>query len=437
MNASHTDEEVPQGNLLFPIFLKLEQLNVLIVGGGKVGLEKLTAILKNSPSTQITLVATVLSPEVRALVTEYPNVEVRERPYQSEDLNGHDLVIAATNDRLVSEQIKREAKEKKILANVADTPDLCDFYLGSIVKKGDLKIAISTNGKSPTLAKRMREFFEGSLPDDTQALLDNLRGIRSRIQGDFNEKLTMLNELTSSFIAEQEETTKTQARQVINFHPDRIAELNRKYEPLTPAERILELYKDFPADKVLFTSSFAANSIYLLHLFATLTESRQPVHFIDTTYHFKETLAYKRRLTQLYNLKVVDVKPDLWKNKFTREYELWRRDADLCCKVNKTEPMDAVSQEYEVWVSGLMRSQNDHRKALKVFEEKNGMIRFYPILDVTDEQRDNYIEQNHLPLHPLLYDGYGSIGCTHCTVRGQGREGRWAGLDKTECGLHI
>jgi phosphoadenosine phosphosulfate reductase len=437
MNALETTAEPTQGNLLFPIFLKLEQLNVLIVGGGKIGLEKLTAILKNSPSTPVTLVSTTISPEVRVLAGKYPTVRLRERPYRTEDLNGQDLVIAATNDRMVSEQIKREAREKKILANVADTPDLCDFYLGSIVKKGDLKIAISTNGKSPTLAKRMREFFEGSLPDDTQALLDNLREIRSRIQGDFNEKLTMLNELTSSFISQQEETLKNTSRQVINFNPDRIAELNRKYAPLTPAGRILELYKDFDADKVLFTSSFAANSIYLLHLFATLTESRQPVHFIDTTYHFKETLAYKKRLTQLFNLNVVDVKPDVWKNKFTREYELWRRDADLCCKVNKTEPMDAASQVYDVWVSGLMRSQNDHRKALQVFEEKNGLIRFYPILDVSEQERDAYIEQNHLPLHPLLYDGYGSIGCTHCTVRGQGREGRWAGLDKTECGLHI
>ena len=357
-------------------------------------------------------------------------------PTRSDDLTGHDLVIAATNDRLISEQIKRRSPGEKVLANVADTPDLCDFYLGSIVKKGDLKIAISTNGKSPTLAKRMREFFESSIPEDTQELLDNLKNIRSQIQGDFTEKLTMLNELTSSFIAEQEEKT-TNARQVINFHPDRIEQLNKKYEPLTPEERIRELYKDFDADKVLFTSSFAANSIYLLHLFATQTESRQPVHFIDTTYHFKETLAYKRRLTQLYNLNVVDVKPDVWKNKFTREYEMWSRDADLCCKVNKTEPMDAVSQQYEVWVSGLMRNQNDHRKGLHVFEEKNGMIRFYPIIDATEEQRDQYIEKNHLPLHPLLYDGYGSIGCTHCTVKGQGREGRWSGLGKTECGLHI
>jgi phosphoadenosine phosphosulfate reductase len=263
-------------------------------------------------------------------------------------------------------------------------------------------------------------------------------------QDDFTKKLTMLHELTSSGITQQGNTgtdalpgVSTKPRQVINFHPDRIAALNRKYAPLTPQERIQELYRDFPADKVLFTSSFVANSIFLLHLFATLTESRQPVHFMDTTYHFKETLAYKQRLTKLYNLKVVDVKPDVWKNKFTREYELWTRDADLCCKVNKTEPMDAVAEQYEVWVSGLMRSQNDHRKNLPIFEEKNGMIRFYPILDVSEDERDNYIETNTLPLHPLLYDGYGSIGCTHCTIHGQGREGRWAGLGKTECGLHI
>ncbi len=189
-----------EGNLLFPVFLKLEELNLLIVGGGNVGHEKLSAVLRNSPAAPVTLVSREINQEVRELAAQHPNVELIERPFAAEDLNGRDIVIAATDDRALHERIRAEAKVRKVLINVADTPALCDFYLGSVVKKGDLKIAISTNGKSPTLAKRMREFLEASLPDSTQELLDNLSSIRARIEGDFQAKLKALNEVTSGFL---------------------------------------------------------------------------------------------------------------------------------------------------------------------------------------------------------------------------------------------
>jgi len=185
-----------EGNLLFPVFLKLEELHLLIVGGGNVGHEKLSAVLRNSPATPVIVVATWFSDETRELAASYPNVRLVEKAFEPADLDGHDIVIAATGIRELSEQIKTEAKKRKILANVADTPDLCDFYLGSVVKKGDLKIAVSTNGKSPTLAKRIREYLEESLPDSTQHLLDNLQHIRNQIKGDFQAKLQALNELT-------------------------------------------------------------------------------------------------------------------------------------------------------------------------------------------------------------------------------------------------
>ncbi len=185
-----------EGNLLFPIFLKLEQMHLLIVGGGNVGHEKLSAVLRNSPATPVTIVATWFSDETKELSANYPNVQLIEKPFEPTDLDGKDLVIAATGIRALSEQLIAEAHQRKILANVADTPDLCDFYLGSIVKKGDLKIAISTNGKSPTLAKRIREYLEEALPDTTQQLLDNLQQIRNQIKGDFQTKLQALNELT-------------------------------------------------------------------------------------------------------------------------------------------------------------------------------------------------------------------------------------------------
>jgi precorrin-2 dehydrogenase/sirohydrochlorin ferrochelatase len=192
-----------EGNLLFPVFLKLEELHLLIVGGGFIGMEKLSAVLKNSPATKVVLVGTIISDEIKQLADQYPNVILVERPFQETDLDGKDIVIAATSDRSLNALVKQEAKKRKVLANIADTPDLCDFYLGSVVKKGDLKIAISTNGKSPTLAKRMRQFFEEHLPDSTQALLDNLTSIRNQIGGAFKDKVNRLNEITSSFLSEK------------------------------------------------------------------------------------------------------------------------------------------------------------------------------------------------------------------------------------------
>jgi phosphoadenosine phosphosulfate reductase len=216
-----------------------------------------------------------------------------------------------------------------------------------------------------------------------------------------------------------------------------IDQLNRKYEPLTAEERIQELYTDFSAEEVLLTSSFAANSAFFLHLFHTITAGNQIIHFIDTTYHFPETLEYKKKLTELYQLKVVDVLPEVWKNEFTTNDQTWKTDPDLCCSVNKVEPLSEVSKNFKVWASGLMRSQNDYRKDLKIFEMKGGILRFYPILEITPDERNAYIENHQLPFHPLVIEGYNSIGCKHCTVKGASREGRWVGLAKTECGLHI
>ncbi|WP_319805302.1 TSUP family transporter [Hymenobacter latericus] len=184
-------------NNLFPVFLKLEQLRVLLVGGGAVGLEKLTAMLRNSPATAVTVVGETLLPEIRHLAAQHPKVQLHERAYQLTDLIGHDLVLIATNDRALNSQIKQEAAGHGLLANVADTPEECDFYLGSIVQKGDLKIAISTNGKSPTVAKRLREVLTEVLPDELHDVLQRMGLIRSRLAGDFAEKVKSLNAVTA------------------------------------------------------------------------------------------------------------------------------------------------------------------------------------------------------------------------------------------------
>ena len=203
-------------NYLFPVFFKLEHLHVLIVGGGNIGLEKITAVLNNSPNTKVTLVARKVLPEIKAFQEKSEKLSILERAFEISDLDEKDLVIAATGDRAISELIRAEATKRKILINVADTPDLCDFYLGSIVQKGDLKIAISTNGKSPTLAKRLKEVFNEALPDDTQKSIDNLNKFRNQLKGDFTNKVKELNKATA-ILVEQKENVKKQFNKRILF----------------------------------------------------------------------------------------------------------------------------------------------------------------------------------------------------------------------------
>ena len=186
-------------NTLYPIFLKTENFNILIVGGGFVGTEKLSFILKNSPNANITVVAKEISDEIKSMVNGQLSIVLTEKPFEKSDLENKQLAIAATADKELNKAIYRAAKEKNILVNVADTPELCDFYLGSIVTKGDLKIAISTNGKSPTLSKRIREFFEDILPENINDLILNLNDYRKTLKGNFEEKVDALNEITKSF----------------------------------------------------------------------------------------------------------------------------------------------------------------------------------------------------------------------------------------------
>jgi len=188
-------------NELYPVFLKVHEFETLLVGGGNVGVEKLTFLLKSSPNAKVTVVAKFFLDELVDLASNHPSVTLMERSFEERDLNGKQMLILATDNPSLHEKVKFIAKERGILTNVADTPAMCDFYLGGIVTKGNLKIAISTNGKSPTLAKRMRQLFEEVIPDDIDQLTNNLRAFRSTLKDDFEYKVKKMNELTSSLLS--------------------------------------------------------------------------------------------------------------------------------------------------------------------------------------------------------------------------------------------
>lgn len=192
------------GNVLFPVFLKLDQIQTLVVGGGNVGLEKVEALLKNDPNARIKVIAPAITPELEKLREQSFNIEIIKRKVKKADLRGVDLLILATDNYPLHANLKKWARKRHLLTNVADTPDLCDFYLGSTVKKGDLKIGISTNGKSPTFAKRFREILEEALPESTPELLNKLKIFRDRLKGDFGSKVKTLNELTAVLVQKED-----------------------------------------------------------------------------------------------------------------------------------------------------------------------------------------------------------------------------------------
>ncbi len=185
-----------EGNQLFPVFIKLNELHTVVIGGGPVGLEKLTAILGNSTQAKVTVIAKEIIDDLKDFTVAFPLVEIKQKSFEPHDLNGANIVVAATNDNVLNAEIREAAKLRGLLVNVADKPELCDFYLGSIVQKGDLKIAISTNGKSPTIAKRLKEVLNESIPEELDTTLQQMNSLRNSLQGDFSDKVKKLNEVT-------------------------------------------------------------------------------------------------------------------------------------------------------------------------------------------------------------------------------------------------
>lgn len=189
-------------NNLYPIFLKAGQLQILIVGGGNVAEEKLHFLTKSSPDARVTLLAPEFRESTLDLAARF-DAEVIRAPYESGYLEGKHLVIATTDKPEVNQEVYHDCRTRHILVNVADNPPYCDFYMGGIVTKGHVKVAISTNGKSPTTAKRLRQLFEEVLPDDIDNLVQNLNAYRDTLKGDFEYKVNKMNEVTQALVSKK------------------------------------------------------------------------------------------------------------------------------------------------------------------------------------------------------------------------------------------
>lgn len=233
------------------------------------------------------------------------------------------------------------------------------------------------------------------------------------------------------------------SRSVFKRQQDRLGDLtlhvdllNKTYAPLQYHRRLEQLYETFDPEDVLVTSSFGTNSVFLLWLISQVAPE-QKVRFIDTGYHFTKTLQYKEQLEKLFNLEIVTVLPDAEAHQQTVATKLYETDTEACCKINKTDPLARVKKDFQVWISGVMAFQTENRSNLRIWEQNGDLLKFHPIIDIEEGEFLYQTGLHKLPQHPLLEHGFGSVGCIHCTMKGEGRSGRWVGQDKTECGLHL
>ena len=211
---------------------------------------------------------------------------------------------------------------------------------------------------------------------------------------------------------------------------------------MTVEEIHKQLEKYHSKGKRLFiTSSFQTHSIPLLHV---ISRSRVDIDvmFINTGFHFPESINFRNEVVDLLGLNLVDVKPLITKTHQKDEYGQFYfvSDPDYCCYLNKTQPLEPYLMKYDIWVNGIRADQSSIREGMKM-EEKTlfDTIRFHPFLKWSREMIEDYRKKHELPSHPLDAKGYKSIGCVPCTrssILESERDARWYGMSKTECGLH-
>jgi phosphoadenosine phosphosulfate reductase len=225
------------------------------------------------------------------------------------------------------------------------------------------------------------------------------------------------------------------------------AELRGTYGHLDGAPLLRAVADSELRSRIMMTSSFGAESAVLLDLVAQADPSI-PIVFLDTRRLFGETLRYQRQLTELLGLEDVRIiRPDNGDlESLDPDDMLFTKDSDKCCHIRKVLPLDNALKNlkntgFSGWITGRKRFQSDSRTSIEVIEASDGFIKINPLANWSNEDIKNaYLEKN-LPPHPLVADGFKSLGCMPCTERvkegGDARSGRWAGKAKTECGIHV
>ena len=223
---------------------------------------------------------------------------------------------------------------------------------------------------------------------------------------------------------------------------DRLARLNGELREAS-AQTVLRvaMLREWP-DTLTYVSSFGAESVAMLSLIADVKPDL-PIIFLDTGMHFPQTLDYRDEVIERLGLTGVrNVQPNETERRvLDADGRLWKRDTDACCALRKVRPLEPALEGFEAWITGRKRFHGGARMSLPVVEFADGRFKVNPLANWTAEDVDDFIRERNLPRHPLVAQGYPSIGCWPCTRPAEDpldpRSGRWAGQDKTECGLHV
>ena len=208
-----------------------------------------------------------------------------------------------------------------------------------------------------------------------------------------------------------------------------------------PAQDVIAWATETFSDRVCITSSMT--DAVIIHLAASVKPGLDVI-FLDTGYHFPETIGTRDAVSAVYPVTLVNVTPSRTVAEQDAELgpRLYGRNPDLCCYLRKVEPLERTLANYDSWITGVRREETTSRRTTRVVEwdDKREMVKVNPIVSWTTKQVDDYIATNGVLVNPLVYDGYPSIGCRTCTLRvepgADPRSGRWAGTGKTECGIH-
>lgn len=222
---------------------------------------------------------------------------------------------------------------------------------------------------------------------------------------------------------------------------EKIAKYSKEFETRTPQE-IIEWATERFCPYIAMSSSFQTQSMPLLHM-VTRIAPKIPILFLDTGYHFWDTLLFREKIQHEWNLNIIDLRRAPRWDSFMRQNArtLPIEDPNLCCFLNKVEPMQQGLKGYRAWISGIRRDQTAIRAKANFLElQEDGLLKINPLLNWKKDDVNNYIREHNLPSHPLYEKGYRSIGCAPCTIaigiNDDERAGRWAGRGKVECGLH-
>lgn len=195
--------------------------------------------------------------------------------------------------------------------------------------------------------------------------------------------------------------------------------------------------------KIFMTSSLQTHSIPLVHIIHNI-DSEIPIFFLDTGYHFTETIEFKEQLKKEFSFNIVEVRSEIPRinQRDANGNLMYTSDPDYCCYINKVKPLEPILKEFDIWISGVRKSQTKHREQLgKTKLGKHDTLHYHPILEWDSKMIYQYRNEFNLPEHPLEQFGYFSVGCMPCTRKidlnsESDRDTRWFGLNKNECGLH-